>query len=152
MKEIQNINVLISERERKMNAEFEAHQKRQAKIVEAAQAEAEKLKPDADAIVNLRTQLNGLTLRRDNLLEEIRIGRIQITQQQEIVAHRDRTVEQIFGKPNGNPNDFKNLVAVHGMMPFAEMLVEKFTVFLSSKQDELETVEAEIVALDRTAK
>jgi hypothetical protein len=145
MKPIHDINHLISERERKLNAEFDAHKKRQAEIA----AEAAKLQPAADQVANLRNQLNGLTNRRDNLLEEIRIGANQLAQQRGLCAMTDHIVGLIFGKPNGNLNDFANQVAVNRTLPFAPMLVEKFTALLESKNADLQVVEEEITELAR---
>jgi chromosome segregation ATPase len=150
MKHITDISALISDRQRKLDTDFEAHQQKQAALTAQAALEAAALQPAADAVANLRTQLNGLTSRRDALLEEIAIGSRQIDQQKQIVAQLDRTVAAIFGKQSNNVNDFKNQVAVNPTLPFAEMLVEKFSAMLAQKQDELAEVEAEIVELART--
>jgi DNA repair exonuclease SbcCD ATPase subunit len=146
-KNITDINYLISERERKLNAEYDAHKKRQTGIAAEAAVEAAKLQPAADQIANLRNQLNSLTARRENLLDEISIGAVQLNQQKELCARTDYIVGLIFGKPNGNMNDYTNQVEVNRNLPFAPMLVEKFTTLLESKNADLQAVEEEIIEL-----
>jgi hypothetical protein len=154
MKHITDINNLISERERKLNAEYDEHKKRQAEIAAAAAAEAAKLQPAADQIASLRNQLNALTLKRDELSEQLRIGQHQLTSQQGIAAEFQGLAVRNFGHEHAekNPGVFLQLLETrpHGLL--ALLIIPWLEKWLVEKQEALEETEAQITALAASAK
>jgi hypothetical protein len=154
MKHITDINNLISERERKLNAEYDAHKKRQAEIAAAAAAEAAKLQPAADQVANLRNKLNELTSQRDTISEEIRIGRHQLTQQQVFADEFQLLVVGNFGNHHveRDPGTFRQILAQRPHCILALTIIPMLKAWLTEKQEALDETENQIAELAQSAK
>jgi hypothetical protein len=148
--QIDKIQSVIDAKNSALDAELAKTAKRKADIAAASNAEAEKLIPLRDSLSNLRVKLGGLTAKRDEIIEALRIGRGQLAAQVDIAAQFDEIAAKIFGKHGGN-GDMMNQVKINGMLPLASFLVTRYTALIEDKQGELETVEAEIVALSESS-
>jgi hypothetical protein len=138
---------LLTEAENKSTAE-------QAAVAASQAADAEKLKPLVEARASLRNKLNELTQRHAELVEALRIGKNQLTQQQSLEGEFDRLVTANFGNSYAgqNPGIFRELMTNRPASILALFIVPRLQAWITEKGNEIEAVEAEIAALAQNAK
>ena len=148
MKHIEDINRLISQRERQLNAKYESAAKIQAQIAAEAAEDAARLQPEKDAIAAERRALGGLITQRDNLTEQIRIAKIQLAQQDAFLLELDALSKRIVGHSHdGRPDalEFQNNFRNHPHLPVAPLLVQKIKSILIDLESELEAVDGSLL-------
>ena len=138
---------LLTDADAKSAAERDALAARQA-------ADAAKLAPFVESTKGLKNTLNSLLEKRDTLVEQLRIGRHQLTQQKPLVDDYERLVTANFGHFHAekNPGVFLELLTNRPANLLALQIVPRLETWITAKENELAEVEAEIAALAETAK
>jgi hypothetical protein len=135
------------------DAEAKAAAERDALAATQA-ADKAALEPVAQAAADLANKLTELTSKRVELLEELRIGRRQLTGQQGIAGEFKELAFRNFGHPyaEGNPGVFLQLLQnrPHGLL--ALLVVPWLETWLTEKQEALEATENQIAELAQSAK
>jgi len=127
----------------------------QREVLTATQA-ADKaaLEPVAQAAADLANKLTELTSKRVELLEELRIGRHQLTCQQGIADEFKGLAVRNFGHQYAetNPGIFLQLLESrpHGIL--ALLVIPWLETWLAEKQEALEETENQIAELAQSAK
>jgi len=152
MKEISEIENLITGAEGKLNASLESFQNQHAEISQTAEAEKMKINPKMRALAEIRHKLSALATRRDSLIAAIGHGEKQIAQQQQAVDEFERLVAGHFGQALTQPTDLILLFHHRPDLAHAPFILEKFQQQLEAKQSELATAEAEILEFSKSVK
>ena len=143
---------------------LEAEKKRiQAEAEQAARAAAAKplAKVEAEHAANQKklNQLTDLTTRREILVDQIKVAKIDVAQQTELAAELARRWEYNFGRHhldierlNPHAGAYGDAVRDRLDLLCAPMVLPRLQAWLEARQSDLENVEAEIVAYDNAAK
>jgi len=153
MKHIEDINHLISQRERQLNAKYESAAKIQAQIASEAAEDAARLQPEKDAIAAERRALGGLITQRDDLIERIRIAKIQLAQQEAFLVDFALLAKRIVGHSHdGRPDalEFQNNFRNHPHLPVAPLLVQTIKAMLVDLGSELEAVDGSLLEFTKS--
>lgn len=146
-KAIQAHEAVIAEASAKANAEREA-------LASQHEADAAKLEPIVAARAALNNSLNELTSKRDDLTEQIRIGRHQLTQQQVFADEWQLLVVGNFGNHHveRNPSVFRQLMEHRQHCFLSVTIIPLLKAWLAEKQEALEATEIAIAELAASAK
>jgi hypothetical protein len=150
MKEISEIENLITGAEAKLSASLATYQHQHAEISHTAEAEKMKINPKIRALAEIRHKLSALAQRRDNLLAMITNGQKQIAQQQQAVDEFERLVAGHFGQALTQPTDLIILFQHRPDLAHAPFILKKFQQQLEAKKSELATAEAEILEFSKS--
>lgn len=135
------------------DAETKAAAERDALAATQA-ADKAALEPVAQAAASLTNRLNELTSKREDLTEQIRIGRHQLTQQQVFADEWQLLVVGNFGNHHveRDPSIFRQLMAQRQHCFLSITIIPLLKKWLAEKQEALEATESAIAELAASAK
>jgi hypothetical protein len=155
-----NITPLVSSVEKVVAAHrailAEAEQKASAErlaLAASQAADAAALAPTVQAAANLANRLNELTSKRLELLEELRIGRHQLTTQRGIADAFTEIITKNFGHPYAAQNPvFHSILQSHPHGLLALEIIPRLEKWIAEKEEVLGDTDNQLAELAASAK
>lgn len=150
---VQKVNQAIAVHETVLNkAEVEANAAREEFERQQSSKEAE-LEPVAKAAANLRNRLTDLIQSRETIVEQLRIARHQLGQQEILANELEFLVAGNIGHfaAETNPGCFMEVLGNRPAHLIALQIIPRIKAFVQMKLDELEVIDSDIASLAESA-